>query len=179
MPGLTKRPVAVVAASAVALLAAGVVWAAIPDGTGTIHACQSPSDKSLRVVDTGACAKGEAPVSWSQNAVRGPQGPQGPQGQPGNAGPHGAPGLTRATGAATLVQENTVIGGLFAALTCPAGTKALQGRYQWDFLIGGMPPQNDVESFPSGDDGWDFAVGANSKYKGAEIFLFLDCVTAN
>jgi hypothetical protein len=179
MPRWTKRPVAVAAALVVALLAAGVAWAAIPDGNGTIHACQSLSDKSLRVLDTGACGKGEAPVSWSQNAVQGPQGPQGSQGQPGNTGPQGLPGLTRATGSATLVQEDTVIGGLFKSLTCPAGTKALQGTYQWDFLIGGMPPQADVESFPSGDDGWDFAVGANSKYKGAEIFLFLDCVNAN
>jgi hypothetical protein len=179
MPRWTKSPVAVVAAAVAALVAAGVAWAAIPDGSGTIHACSSTSDRSLRVIDTGACSKGEAAVSWSQDAVQGLQGPQGPQGQLGDTGPQGLPGLTRATGAATLAQEDPVIGGFFKELTCPAGTKALQGTYEWEFLIGGMPPQNDVESFPIGDDAWGFAVGANSKYKGAAMFLFLDCVNAN
>jgi hypothetical protein len=161
------------------LLAAGVAWATIPDGSGTIHACYSTSDKSLRVIDTGACGKHEAPVSWSQNGVQGLQGSQGPQGQQEDTGLQGLPGLTRATGVGTEAQEDTVIGGFFKELTCPTGTKALQGTYEWEFLIGGMPPQGDVESFPIGDASWGFAVGAKSAYKGVKIFLLLDCVNAN
>ena len=60
-----------------------------------------------------------------------------------------------------------MIGGFFKELTCPSGTKALQGSYEWEFLIGSDPPQGDVESFPLGDDSWGFAVGANSTYKGS------------
>ena len=71
-----------------------------------------------------------------------------------------------------------MIGGFFKELTCPSGTRALQGRYEWEFLIGSQPPQGDVESFPLGDDSWGFAVGANSAYKGLGIFLDLSCVNA-
>lgn len=179
MPRWTKSPVAVVAALVVAGLAAGAAWATIPDGSGTIHACYSTSDKSLRVIDTGTCNKGEAPLSWSQNAVQGQQGPQGPQGPQGDTGSPGPPGLTLATGVGTVAQEDTVIGGFFQELTCPTGTKALQGTYQWYNTIGSMPPQGDVESFPLGDDSWGFAVGANKAYKGLQIFLSLDCVNAS
>jgi hypothetical protein len=179
MPRWAKSPVAVIAALVVALLAAGVAWATIPDGKGIIHACYSTSDKSLRVIDTGACGKGEASVSWSQNAVQGLQGSQGPQGQKGDTGPQGLPGLTRAKGVGTEAQEDTVIGGFFKELTCPTGTKALQGTYEWEFLIGGMPPQDEMESFPIGDDSWGFAVGADNAYKGVKAFLFLACVNAS
>jgi hypothetical protein len=175
----TKRTVAIVAALVFAGLAATVAWATIPDASGTIHACYSASDKSLRIVDKGACNKGEFPVSWSQNAVQGDQGIQGlqgPQGDPGSAGPAG---LTRATGVSTIAQEDPVIGGFSQILTCPAGTKALQGTYQFYNGIGGLQPQGDVESFPFGDDSWVFAVGADSSYKGLQIFLDLTCVNAD
>jgi hypothetical protein len=176
---LTKSSVAVVAVLVFTGLAATVAWGTIPDGSGTIHACYVPSDKSLRIVDTGACNKGELPVSWSQNAVQGQQGPQGlpgPQGDPGSPGPAG---LTRATGVGTIAQEDPVIGGFFKELTCPTGTKALQGTYQFYNGIGGLQPQGDVETFPLGDDSWGFAVGADSSYKGLQIFLDLTCVNAN
>ena len=173
-----RSPFVLVAVLVVAGLATAVARASIPDGSGTIHACYGTSDKSLRVVDSGSCAKGEAPVSWSQNAIQGTQGPQGPQGTQGDTGPQGLPGLTSESSIGIEAQEDPVIGGFFKELTCPSGTKALQGSYEWEFLIGGDPPQGDVESFPLGDDSWGFAVGANSTYKGVKIFLFLSCVNA-
>ena len=91
----------------------------------------------------------------------------------------GPAGLTRATGAGVIAQEDTVIGGLSQILTCPAGTKALQGTYQFYNGIGGLQPQGVVETFPLGDDSWGFAVGADSSYKGLQIFLDLTCVYAN
>ena len=177
----TKRTVAVVAALVVAGLAAALAWAtitAIPDGSGAIHACYSSSNKTLRVIDTGACNKGEMPVSWSQTAVPGQQGPQGVQGSQGDPGPPGTPGLTSATGVGVVAQEDPVIGGFFQELKCPTGTKALQGLYQWYNGINGMLPQGDVESFPLSDDSWGFAVGADSSYKGLQIILSLECVNA-
>jgi hypothetical protein len=173
-----REPATAVAVLVAAGLAAGAAWATIPDGSGTIHACYGTSDKSMRVIDSGGCNKGEAPVSWSQDGIQGTQGSQGPQGLQGDTGPQGLPGVTRATGVAVEAAEDPVIGGFFKELNCPTGTKALQGSYEWEFLIGSNPPQADVESFPIGDDSWGFAVGANSTYKGAKIFLFLDCVNA-
>jgi hypothetical protein len=36
-----------------------------------------------------------------------------------------------------------------------------------------------MESFPTSDDSWGFAVGANSTYKVERAFLYLTCINAN
>ena len=179
MRNLLRRPVVVLVVLVATGMAAGVAWATIPDGSGTIHACYSASDKSLRVVDSGNCSTGEATVSWSQNAIQGPQGSQGPSGPTGNAGQQGLPGVAFATTVEVDASEDPVIGGFFKELTCPSGTKALQGRYEWENTIGSNLPQNEVESFPLSDDSWGFAVGANSTYKGLTAFLYLECINAS
>ena len=73
MRNLLRRPVAALVVLVATGMAAGVAWATIPDGSGTIHACYSASDKSLRVVDWGNCSRGEATVSWGQNAIQVPK----------------------------------------------------------------------------------------------------------
>ena len=174
-----RRSLTAVAVFVLAGVVAGVAWATIPDGTGTIHACYSGSDKSLRVVDVGGCAKGEAPVSWNQNAIQGLQGEQGNQGPQGDTGPQGLAGLTYASTQGGLLITDPVIGGGFKSLTCPSGQKALQGGWYWLVLNGSTKmDQPDVESFPSGDDSWDFAVGANSTYAGEPMIVTLTCVNA-
>jgi hypothetical protein len=58
----------VVAVGAVLVLAVGgVAWAAIPNANGTIYACYSTGDGSVRVKDDPAkpCAKGWAALSWA------------------------------------------------------------------------------------------------------------------
>jgi len=179
MRNLLRKPAAVLIVLVATGMAAGVAWATIPDGSGTIHACYSASDKSLRVVDSGNCSKGEAAVSWSQNAIQGAQGPQGPSGPQGDTGSQGPSGITFATTIEVDASEDPVIGGFFKELTCPSGTNALQGHYEWENTIGSNLPQNEVESFPLSDDSWGFAVGANSTYKGLTAFLYLDCINAN
>jgi hypothetical protein len=170
----------VAAALVLAGVVAGVAWATIPDGTGTIHACYSASDKSLRVIDTGGCAKGEAPVSWNQNAVQGPQGPQGNQGPQGDTGPQGLAGLTYASTQSGIAITDPVIGGFSTTLTCPAGQKALNGGWFWLVLFGGSKmDQPNVESEPIGDDSWVFAAGANSTYTSQPMAVSLTCVYAN
>ena len=173
------RPAAIFIALVATGVTAGVAWATIPDGGGTIHACYSPSDKSLRVVDSGGCSKGEAPVSWSKSAIQGSPGAQGSSGPQGDPGADGLPGITFATTLEAEATEDPVIGGFFKELTCPTGTKALQGRYEWYNTIGSNLPQNDVESFPTSDDSWGFAVGADSTYKGLKAFLYLTCINAS
>jgi hypothetical protein len=179
MPNMLRKPTVALVVVVAAGLAAGVAWATIPDGSGTIHACYTPSDKSLRVIGSGSCAKGEAALSWSQNAIQGSQGPQGPQGAQGDTGPQGSPGIVRVTAVADEGFEDPVIGGFFKELTCPSGTKALGGYYEFQNTIGTNPPQDQVESFPLGVDSWGFAVNANSTYKGLVAFLVLECVNTN
>lgn len=174
-----KKPAAVLVAVVATGMAAGVAWAAIPDGSGTIHACYSASDKSLRVVDSGGCNKGESGLDWSQSAIQGLPGPQGPSGPQGDTGPNGLAGMTYATTIEVDASEDPVIGGFSKILTCPSGTKALQGRYEWENTIGNNLPQNEVESFPFSDDSWVFAVGADSTYKGLTAFLYLTCINAS
>jgi hypothetical protein len=90
-----RKPVALVAAAAALLVAAGVAYATIPDGNGVIHGCYEKSNGSLRVIDTAAgegCTKKEVGLNWSQTGPQGPAGPQGAQGPQGPAGPQGSQG---------------------------------------------------------------------------------------
>ena len=175
-----RRSLTAVAVFVLAGVVAGVAWATIPDGTGTIHACYSVSDKTLRVIDSGACAKDEAPVSWNKNAIQGPQGPQGNQGPQGDTGPQGPAGLTYASTQSADVSTDSVIGGFSKTLTCPSGQKALNGGWFWDVLYGPTKmDQPTVQSEPTGDDSWTFAAGANSSYSGEPITVTLTCVNAS
>ena len=92
-----RKPVAVVALAAAALVAAGVAYATIPDSAGVIHGCYARSGGSLRVIDAGVtdCNKSETSLNWNAQGQQGPQGqpgPQGPAGQQGPAGPQGPSG---------------------------------------------------------------------------------------
>lgn len=175
-----RTPLIAVAALGLAGLMAGIAWATIPDGAGVIHACYSSSDKILRVVDSGGCAKGEAPVSWSTNAIQGVQGPQGDQGAKGDTGLQGRAGVTFAQGQGALVVTDPVIGGFFKSLTCPAGAKALDGGWTWDVLSGSkLMDQPLAESWPIGDNEWGFAAGFDHDYTSFPINVFVRCVYAN
>jgi hypothetical protein len=66
-----RRPWAIAVAILVAVpLAAGVVYAAIPDaGTGEITVCYKPYTGQMRLIDTESvpqCASDEQPLSWDQ-----------------------------------------------------------------------------------------------------------------
>src|ERR1043165_3918851 len=89
-----RKPVALFTVAAAALLVAvGVAYATIPDGTGVIHGCYAKSGGSMRVIDASVtnCAKTETSLNWN---VQGPQGAQGPQGPAGTQGPPGPQGST-------------------------------------------------------------------------------------
>jgi len=65
MERLIRRPLALVVALGVALLAAGgIAWAAIPDSGGAINACYANSNGKLRAVDSPAdCSGNESAIA--------------------------------------------------------------------------------------------------------------------
>lgn len=83
----------VVATGALALLAGGTAYAAIPDSDdGEFHACVSNTGslKTIVMIDKQAgtnCPSNYTEKVWNQ---QGPAGPQGPQGEPGEQGSDGA-----------------------------------------------------------------------------------------
>ena len=76
------------AAALVALAAATVASATIPDSSGVIHGCYARSGGALRVIDNSVvnCKSTETSLNWNQT---GPKGATGPRGLTGPAGPAG------------------------------------------------------------------------------------------
>lgn len=98
---------------ALAVAAAGVSYAAIPDSGGVIHACykQAGHDdggggkRELRVIDTDqgdTCKKNEIALDWNQ---QGPQGNPGPQGEPGPSEAYRRAGATASLSSDALANE--------------------------------------------------------------------------
>ena len=94
-----RRLVLVGGLVAVALVAVGVGYAAIPNGN-TIDGCYGKIGGILRVIDTSKNQKCssllEVPISWNQT---GAQGAKGDKGDPGINGTDGAPGAPGARSA--------------------------------------------------------------------------------
>jgi hypothetical protein len=84
------RTVLIAAAVAAVTVGTGVATGAIPGNDGTVTACYTTKNGTLRVIDAesgAACAKGEQQLSWNQ---QGPAGPAGAKGDKGDTGPQGA-----------------------------------------------------------------------------------------
>src|SRR5947209_7434903 len=65
------------------LAAAGISYAAIPDGSGIIHGCYNNTSGALKVIDSATvstCPTGTTKLNWNQKGPRGLQGIQGPAG---------------------------------------------------------------------------------------------------
>ncbi len=62
----------------VAIAAAGIAYASIPDANGVIHGCYNSDNGALRVFgkskDFQQCNAGEKPLDWSQTGPTGPTG---------------------------------------------------------------------------------------------------------
>lgn len=107
-----------IAVTAVGALAAsvGIAYAAVPDGTGVIHACYAKNSGSLRVSDTAECKSGEVALSWNQIGPAGAIGEQGPPGDPGPAGTsdafidHGLANAVPNGGTGTLLRKSVPAG---------------------------------------------------------------------
>jgi hypothetical protein len=189
---MRRRTIAIViVVAAVATVAAGIAGASIPDGTGNVHACYKRDSGVLRVIDTDvagtACkATSEALLQWNVTPPHGPAGPQGSQGPPGQQGPKGPQGASGANAVTYNPKTMTVvatavaaqqIGGFFIKLTCPQGTKALMGDWDFSLWAGNKPPPMG-ESWPISDDEWGFAVDAGNQSIGSSAFVELHCAVA-
>ena len=137
---------------AVVFAAAGIAYAAIPDGN-TIQGCYGKLGGVLRVIDTAKnqrCLNHlEVPISWSQTGpqgaqgIQGIQGIQGTQGVPGangtngTNGTNGAPGISTAkfSGGSSAVEKSPT---LIASITVTAGS--------WVFFVTGTAGANDEDS---------------------------------
>jgi hypothetical protein len=102
------------------VVAAGIAYAAIPGGDGTISGCYKMSDGTLRVIDAEAgqtCKSSEKPITWSQT---------GPPGPPGES-------VTwRQVFSNTTIQPGVTGTGV----VCPAGFLAVGGG--WNFNAPGV-----------------------------------------
>jgi hypothetical protein len=135
---MRSRIVMAAAGGAVVLSLAGfgIASAAIPDGSGVIHACyQSPPPAhgaNLQVIDTGAggsCAGGAASITWSQQGPTGPQGATGPTGATGAMGAAG-PSTAGSSGLDTQIVRAT--GQVSATATCPSDHPYVLGGGGYD-----------------------------------------------
>jgi hypothetical protein len=112
------RPSPGTAFGALALMVAlgGVAFAAIPDSTGTIHACYQKNNGNLRVVESaGACRNGEVPIEWNQRGDPGPPGPPGP----GGTGAHELAYDSQASEVSTASSTPVDFGGPSVTVTVP------------------------------------------------------------
>jgi hypothetical protein len=141
-----------------ALVAGGVAYATIPDGSGVIHGCYAAKDGSLRVIDSGSgqsCdPKKESPLDWNVQGAQGPAGPTGPvgpQGPQGDQGPAGISGLEMATKTFSLP-----VGGWLPSVDCPTGKSAVSGGWFANNITPGL--EVDVSAPFNDDSGWEFAV---------------------
>jgi hypothetical protein len=90
------RLVASTIVASVAVVVAGISFAAIPSADGTIHACFKKTTKVLRVINAEGgqtCSGEEKPLSWAQTGPPGAAGSPGPQGLPGEQGSPGRQAL--------------------------------------------------------------------------------------
>lgn len=86
--------------------AAGIAYAAIPDGGGVYTACLNNSNGAIRLIDPALpgssirshCTNAETQIAWNQQGPKGDTGATGPQGDTGPQGPQGDTGAQGATG---------------------------------------------------------------------------------
>ncbi len=174
--------------AAIAVIAAGVTYAAIPDNNGVIHACMLKATGTIRLIDPslsskdlrGHCTTLETQVSWSQ---QGPKGDPGLQGAPGAKGDPGAvssldalngiPCTRGSLGGQTGVFYDLLVPSVrwtfqmqVACVTADANEPNDTQASESDITVvggGGTPSGHDVERtlYPAGDDDW-YVIPASS-----------------
>lgn len=188
-------------------LAAGIAYATIPDGNGTIHGCYRKSGGALRVIDNAVinCASNETSLSWNVQGLpgaQGPQGPPGPQGQQGAQGQQGPPGAQGPQGAqgpvgprgpegpgftGFEVMTNTVESGdsafVSALAACPTGKRVIGGGFQIVGSVGdadGDGPRVLINRARFNGENWLVQTVVPSDYVGREyqVTAYAHCVDA-
>jgi hypothetical protein len=150
------------------VVAGGIAFATIPDGSGVIHACYTKSGGSLRVIDSSvtSCGQNETALTWNNVGPRGPQGLPGPQGPVGPAGPQGPEGATGPAAPQGPAGPEGAQG--------PAGPSGDGGHAYFTFVenIGGLDfPGRDILHLdvPAGSYVINASIGARNVVDTAEI----------
>jgi Collagen triple helix repeat (20 copies) len=160
-----RRRIAIVAA--LALVGAGIAYAAIPDSSGVIHGCYSTKNGALRVIDSAAkCGNGEVALNWNQQGRKGATGatgPQGPAGPKGDPGPAGTPGPTGDTGATGPQGPSGVVGSATQYGSVPALTATQWANFQYLVtpLTFNLKEGDKLSVTASAVFGTSYALGAN------------------
>jgi hypothetical protein len=168
-------------------LAAGIAYATIPDGNGTIHGCYRKSGGALRVVDKAVinCASNETSLSWNVQGMPGAQGPQGPSGQQGQQGPEGPRGPAGPGFTGFEVVTNTVQSGdsafVLSIADCPPGKRVIGGGYQILGLVGdadGDGPRVLINRAKFNDENWLVQTVVPGDYVGRDynVTAYAHCV---
>lgn len=173
------------AALATVLVACGAAYATgLTGSAGTIKACASKANGSLRAVGPRAsCRTSERALTWNVSGPRGAAGPVGAQGTPGAAGPQGPAGAQGPAGpagpagptgpAATLAlsypsasfanpstaQYGTGID--FGEVGCPSGRRVVGGGVHTSGvkqLVNETYPTDGTGSGNAGDVAWGATV---------------------
>jgi hypothetical protein len=161
MSGLSHKSswvVGLVVSLAIVVVAA--VQAAIPDPSGTIHACYR-SNGNLRLVDRSSCTSSETALTWNQTGPQGPAGAPGPQGPPGIAGPPGVAGYEIINTHETLPLN----GSIEVTATCPSGKRVIAGGYVAPSVL-----DTASSSRPEGDSGWRVEFKSNGGMGEASVY---------
>jgi hypothetical protein len=180
MSGLSHKSswvVGLVVSLAIVVVAA--VQAAIPDPSGSIHACYR-SNGNLRLVDKSNCTSSETALTWNQTGPQGPAGAPGPQGTPGPqgaTGPQGQPGTPGPAAIAGYEIINTretlpLNGSIEVTATCPTGKRVIAGGYVAPSVL-----DTASSSRPEGDKGWLVEFKSNGGTGEASVYAI--CATAS
>jgi hypothetical protein len=189
MSGARIRPYLgpLIALLVVLALGAGTVYAAIPNGSGTFHACYVKSTGAVKLINypkVKTCKAGEKLINWNAKGPAGPAGAQGPQGAQGVQGEQGLQGPPGAAGIATITltrfnsPETLIPATLYgsAAVTCPAG-RVVGGGFT--LASGSDSLVNFTMSRPTGSTEWRVAARNGSPSQDATIGAFAICMTTD
>lgn len=166
----TKQLLAAAGLAAALAIAAGIAYAAVPNG-GTITACYGKGG-ALHVIDSTVtdCKKNETKLEWNQS---------GPPGQDGKDGKDGAPGVS---GYEIVTNERADDArGFFGSVSvaCPMGKKVLGGGAIAELASGGVQSGFDVvNSSPVGDGGWQATFNIDNPFSD-DVVMTVYAICAN
>lgn len=134
-----RRGILLLAVAAALVVAGGIGYAAIPNGSGVYTGCMLKNIGTVRLIDPSLpansfmsrCSSFETQISWSQTGPQGIQGIQGIQGAQGPKGDKGDPashaGMT--TTQVSLDVDIPTLSSRSGTATCPTGSKVTGGGF--------------------------------------------------
>jgi hypothetical protein len=173
---MSKLKLTALAAVLAAVAAGSAAFAAIPDGSGVIHACTwKGGGGTIRVIDTAAgqhCLTTENTLDWNESGPQGAKGAKGDTGDPGQPGPNGLVGYYLLT----VPTPFTIDAGAskYAFAPCPNDKVALSGSFDSNVALG--VSRSDPAPLPK--SGWNLIV-TNLDQKAGTFTMSVVCANAS